>query len=133
MSSSFDTKTELEYEDIFSNVFALYCALKSSGTPRSIRRAELKQGEVTAEAIDFIADVEIKCKRILNPTQYRLTLKYAEEDRYDSVPKILKQALGELFEKNDLNYDGAYRVLYYRAKNNKLADHEQELQFPEGD
>jgi hypothetical protein len=134
MSSSFQDKTiETEYEDVFANVMALYNVLKSENRPQSLRRAELKQGSVIAEPIDFIADVEIKSKRILNPTQYRLVLKYAVEDRYESVPKVLQQALGKLFLNSGMNYDGDYRVLYFRAKNNQLNDREEPTHFPEGE
>jgi hypothetical protein len=134
MSSSFQDKTiETEYEDVFANVMALYNVLKSENRPQSLRRAELKQGSVTAEPIDFIADVEIKSKRILNPTQYRLVLKYAVEDRYESVPKVLQQALGKLFLNSGMNYDGDYRVLYFRAKNNQLNDRDEPTHFPEGE
>jgi hypothetical protein len=133
MSSSFQEKNELlEYEDVYSNVLALYCTLKGSPKPQSIKRAELNaSGEVTAEAIDFIADVELKAKRQLNSTQYRLFLKFAAEEKYESVPKSLKQLLGLRFLRSDLNYDGAYRVLYYKAKNNKLYDREEPRHFPE--
>jgi hypothetical protein len=134
MASSFQEKVILtEYEDVAKNVFALYAALKNESRPRALRRAELKQGEVTAEAVDFLADVELKCKRILNPTQYRLTLRYAAEDRYDAIPKVLQQELGKLFMESNLNYDGDYRVLYFRAKNNRLLDYDQPPQFPEGE
>jgi hypothetical protein len=132
MSSSFQDKTiETEYEDVFSNVFALYNVLKSENRPQSLRRAELKQGAVTAEPIDFLADVEIKARRILNPIQYRLVLKYAVEDRYESVPKVLQHALGQLFLNSGMNYDGDYRVLYFRAKNNQLVDRDEPTHFPE--
>jgi hypothetical protein len=132
MSSSFqDKNTLLEAEDVFSNVMALYTVLKSQGRPQSIRRAELKQGVVTAESIDFTADVEIKAKRILTPTQYRLFLRFAAEGKYESVPKMLRQSLGLLFLRSNLNYDGDYRVLYYRAKNNQLQDRDEPTHFPE--
>ena len=121
----------LEYEDVFSNVMALYIVLKNEGRPQSIRRAELKQGEVTAEAIDFIADVEIKAKRILNATQYRLLMKFVAEDKYNSTPKTVKQQLGVLFLRSNMNYDGDYRVLYYRAKNNQLQDRDEPVHFVE--
>jgi hypothetical protein len=133
MSSSFQDKTILtEYEDVFQNVMALYAALQNEPRPRSIRRATLNQaGEVAAESTDFIADVEIKTKRILNPTQYRLVLRFAREDKYNSVPKILQQALGAVFLNSSLNYDGDYRVLYYRAKNNQLQDRSEPVHFVE--
>jgi hypothetical protein len=132
VASSFDEKKEAQaFEDIFSNVFALYYALKSESRPQSIRRAELKQGEVTAEAIDFIADVELKSKRVVAPQQYRRLMSLVALDRYNDVPAMYRQALGSMFLRNDLNYDGAYRVLYYRAKNNRLQDRDEPVHFPE--
>ena len=121
----------LGYEDVFSNVMALYSVLKNGSRPQSIRRAELKQGEVIAEPIDFISDVEIKTKRLLNSTQYRLLMKFVADDKYDSVPKTIKQQLGLLFLRSDMNYDGAYRVLYFRAKNNQLQDRDEPMHFVE--
>ena len=121
----------LGYEDVFSNVMALYSVLKNGSRPQSIRRAELKQGEVIAEPIDFISDVEIKTKRLLNSTQYRLLMKFVADDKYDSVPKTIKQQLGLLFLRSDMNYDGAYRILYFRAKNNQLQDRDEPMHFVE--
>lgn len=121
----------LGYEDVFSNVMALYCALKNESRPQSIRRAELKQGEVTAEPIDFIADVEVKAKRVLTADQFRRLMSLAEKDRYHEVPPKYKQQLGLLFLRSKMNYDGDYRVLYFRAKNNKLMDREEPMHFPE--
>lgn len=121
----------LEYEDVFSNVMALYCVLKNENRPQSIRRAELKQGEVTAEPIDFIADVEVKAKRILTPDQYRRLMSLTSQDRYNEVPPKYKQALGVLFLRSAMNYDGDYRVLYFRAKNNQLNDRDEPQHFVE--
>ena len=133
MSSTFDEKNELQsYEDCFQNASALYAALQNEARPRAIRRAVLNQaGEVTAEAIDFCADYELKAKRILNPTQYRLVLRFAREDKYDSVPKTIQQELGSLFLKSDMNYDGAYRILFFKAKNSRLQDRDEPQHFPE--
>ena len=75
------SKTELveetTFRDTFLNVMTLYGVLKAQPS-LSIHRAELRQGEVTAEGVDFLADVEIKAKRVLNPTQFRLLMKFAE-------------------------------------------------------
>ncbi len=121
----------LEYEEVYSNVLALYCVLKKEGRPLSIRRAELRQGEVTAEAIDFIADVEVKAKRILTIAQYQRFMRLAAQDRYNEVPPKYKQALGVLFLRSAMNYDGDYRVLYFRAKNNQLNDRDEPQHFVE--
>lgn len=132
MASSFDERKEAQaFEDVFFNVFALYYALRSENRPQSVRRAELKQGEVTAEGIDFIADVEIKSKRVLAPEQYRRLMSLVEKDRYNDVPATYRQSLGSLFLRSDMNYDGAYRVLYYRAKNNRLQDRDEPVHFIE--
>jgi hypothetical protein len=118
------------FKDIFLNVSALYSVLK--GTPQQgVRRAELKQGVVTAEAIDFMADVEIKAKRALTPPYYFAYLRMLLTGDYTLLPIDLQCALGEVFLRSDLNYDGAYRVLYYRAKNNLLQDREEPMHFPE--
>jgi hypothetical protein len=118
------------FKDVFLNVSALYSILK--GTPQQgVRRAELKQGEVIAEAIDFLADVEVKAKRVLSLPYYHLYLTLAREGNYDVFPVDSQCALGETFYRNDLNYDGAYRVLYYRAKNNQLMDRDEPTHFPE--
>jgi hypothetical protein len=109
------------FKDCFMNVLALYSALK--GAPqRGVRRAELKQGEVIAEPIDFLADTEIKAKRSLGLLYYKVLLQLAAEDAYALFPIDLQCQLGQEFLSHDMNYDGHYRVLYFRAKNNKLHD-----------
>jgi hypothetical protein len=118
------------YRDAFLNVLALYSVLK--GTPQQgVRRAELKQGVVVAEAIDFTADVEIKAKRTLTPLYYKVLLQLAVEGKYDLLPIDLQCALGQSFLESKMSYDGDYRVLYYRAKNNQLQDRDEPMHFPE--
>lgn len=112
------------------NVMTLYAVLKAQPS-QSIHRAELRQGEVTAEAVDFMADVEIKAKRILSPAQYSLLMSHVAEERIDSVPKDVQEQLGLMFLRSKLNYDGDYRVLYYKAKNNRLQDRDEPMHFPE--
>jgi len=123
---------ETTFRDTFLNVMTLYAVLKAQPS-QSIHRAELKQGEVTAEAVDFLADVEIKAKRVLNPTQFRLLLKFANEEKLENVPKTIQQQLGLIFLRSKLNYDGDYRVLYFRAKNDRLQDRDEPVHFPEED
>ncbi len=123
-----ENKVEAQlYQDCFLNVMALFTALKGQPS-RGVRRAELKQGEVTPEAIDFIADVEIKAKRTLKSYDYTRLMHLASLDRYQEAPIDLQNELGQVFLKNDLNYDGDYRVHYYRAKNNQLMDREEPMQ-----
>ncbi len=118
------------FKDVFLNVSALYSVLK--GTPQQgVRRAELKQGVVTAEAIDFMADVEIKAKRTLTAPYCFVYLRSMLTGDYALLPIDLQCELGEAFLRSDLNYDGAYRVLYYRAKNDRLQDRDEPMHFPE--
>ena len=118
------------YRDCFLNVSALYSVLK--GTPQQgVRRAELKQGECIAEAIDFLADVEIKAKRALSSLYYKLFLVLAAEGNYEIFPVDAQCTLGQAFLRSNMNFDGDYRVLYYRAKNNQLQDRPEPQPFPE--
>ena len=127
------SKAEVEealFRDVFQNVLTLYTVLKAQPS-QSIRRAELRQGEVTAEAVDFIADVEIKAKRALTPAQYRLLMISVSNEALENVPRDVQQQLGLMFLRSKLNFDGDYRVLYYKAKNNRLQDREEPMHFPE--
>ncbi len=127
------SKAEVEetlFRDVFQNVLTLYTVLKAQPS-QSIRRAELRQGEVTAEAVDFMADVEIKSKRVLTPAQYRLLMINVSNDALENVPKDVQQQLGLMFLRSNLNFDGDYRVLYYKAKNNRLEDRDEPTHFPE--
>ena len=127
------SKAEVEealFREVFQNVLTLYTVLKAQPS-QSIRRAELRQGEVTAEAVDFIADVEIKAKRALTPAQYRLLMISVSNEALENVPRDVQQQLGLMFLRSKLNFDGDYRVLYYKAKNNRLQDREEPMHFPE--
>ena len=127
------SKAEVEetlFRDVFQNVLTLYTVLKAQPS-QSIRRAELRQGEVTAEAVDFIADVEIKAKRALTPAQYRLLMISVSNEALENVPRDVQQQLGLMFLRSNLNFDGDYRVLYYKAKNNRLEDRDEPTHFPE--
>ena len=116
--------------DCFLNVSALYSVLK--GVPQQgVRRAELKQGEVLAEAIDFLADFEIKAKRVLSPLYYKVLLQLTMDGNYELFPVDLQCALGQEFLRCSMNYDGDYRRLYWQAKNNRLQDREEPQHFPE--
>jgi glycine cleavage system protein P-like pyridoxal-binding family len=119
-----DSKKDLlRFEEAYSNVMALYATLKDQPS-KSLRNES---------AIDFFADVEIKARRILPPTIYAIFLRMAYQGVYDVLPTNLKQDLGKEFIKRKMNIDGDYRVLYYKAKNQRL--HESIMQdrpsFPE--
>jgi hypothetical protein len=113
----------LRSEEVFANVLALYYSLKSNPS------LSLKN----VDATDFLCDVEIKARRTLTPLQYQMFLRMAEDGSYDALPTNFKQELGKVFLKNNLGVGGHYRVLYFKAKNQRL--HESIVQdrpsFPE--
>jgi hypothetical protein len=108
---------------VFDDVLALYMALQSSHSI-CVRRAQLNlRGEVPAEPIDFICDVDIKAKRAgyFIPTLMLLS----------EVPQAVKIIVGKAFLLGDLHLDGPYKTLYFRVKNqaarNSMASNEVAL------
>lgn len=120
------------FDEVFGNVMALYMTLKDN-PQRTLRRAELKQGEVIAEAIDFLVDVELKAKRILPPIIYEVFMRLAEQGHPEILPDNFKQNLGFLFWKSKMDIAGHYRTLYLRAKNQRLYEEisKEKPSFPE--
>lgn len=120
------------FEDVYSNVMSLYIALKSN-PKRSVRRADMKQGEVVADPTDFICDVEIKARRVLNPVYYEMFLRLAANEQPELLPAEMRQDLGQAFLKSKLSESGHYRTLFFRVKNQQMHDHidKNTRQFPE--
>lgn len=106
---------------------ALYVALINSPHQHKVRRAEMKQGEVAALPVDFLADIEIKAKRSLPASYYHGFLQSAYDDTPEAVPTLTKYILGETFMQHDLNYDGHYRTLYFRVKNDARRSKPKEI------
>lgn len=107
---------------MYGEVMALYAALQDAGGFQ-VRRADMKQGEVKAEPMDFCIDVELKAKRALltgNPDYYAVgewvTVMY-HPDTYAQVSVSTREVLGLAFEKGRLGIDGDYRTLFFRVKN----------------
>jgi hypothetical protein len=126
-----ENKIELmRAEDAYANVLALLLVLKANPT-HILRRAELKQGEVTAEPLDFIADFHLKSKRALSSVHYELLVRLVNNGTPEILPTNLKQSLGRQFIKSKMDISGDYRVLYFRAKNNQLYDRDEPQHFPE--
>lgn len=96
-------------EEVFDDVLGLYAALQSSHSV-CVRRAQLNlRGEVPAEPIDFICDVDIKAKR----AGYFIPLHMIDAD----IPRSIKQVIGKAFLAGGLHVDGPYKTLYFRVKN----------------
>jgi hypothetical protein len=106
-----DSKTKFEH--VFESVQALYAVVKSAqqdhGLP--VRRATLRSnGEVIAESIDFLCDVELKAKRILPPVVFVMFSEGLD------IPFWWKSALGRVFNDCRLGVGGDYKSLYYHVK-----------------
>lgn len=98
---------------VFENVRALYLVVKTAqdehGLP--LRRAAMRSnGEVAAESIDFLCDVELKAKRVLFPIEFDMFREGME------LPLTAKIALGEVFQRCKLGVGGDYKSLYFHVK-----------------
>lgn len=107
-----------QYEQAYLAALSLYDILRTSGMIQ-VRRAELRQGEVKAEPIDFCADIEVRAARTLTSKEELLQWWNVLEEtwHYPDLPKGIQQALGKAFFENDLGVEGHYRMLYFRVKN----------------
>lgn len=123
--TEFDSTGVSQAEQVFTEVLALYSVLKGSPIVK-VKRAQMKGGEVAAEPLDFIMDVELKGDRVVAyGSQHDYFLWHLlktdpeglTEGRYE-VPAYLREMLGQSFLEHRLGIDGDYRTLYYRAKNN---------------
>lgn len=106
------------YDEVYRDAMALFALLRSSNTIR-VRRADMKSGEITAEPIDFVCDIEMKAWRILDQdgaayAEWRKVL--SDPDSYDQLPMDVQLLLGFAFSVNRLGVDGDYRRLYWRVK-----------------
>lgn len=102
-----------KYEHVFESVQALYSVVKEAqqdyGLP--MRRATLRSnGEVAAESIDFLCDVELKARRILSPIMFNMFVQGLE------IPTWWKEVLGKHFKENRLGVGGDYKALYFHVK-----------------
>jgi len=106
------------WDEVYGQVMALYYAFRDS-QGFQVRRAEMKQGEVKAEPLDFVMDVELKAARALTrniSARVEWNKVLSEPENYRFLPVLIREQLGEVFEKNKLGPTGAYKVLFYRNK-----------------
>jgi hypothetical protein len=116
-------------EEVFSEVEALYSTLLSGRGALRVRRAKINtSGEVQCEPLDFLWDVEIRAKEILDPLDYAMFLRLSYQEQPELIPAHIKEALGIIFDANGLGITGAYRSLYFRIKNQNMREamHERE-------
>jgi len=127
MASSFDERSQSD--ETFHEVMALYSAIMDNPGSIKIVRAEMRQGEVKSTCLDFKIDVELKAKRaiVYDPfAQSEWAEVMAEPNKYESVSEFTRKALGKAFNEYGLGVDGAYKMLYWRTKNNKYYKSKEE-------
>jgi len=110
------SEKKTRYDLVYGQVMALYTALREANEFR-VRRAEMRQGEVKAEPIDFCADVDVKAVRALFGDGYAITVWHStveDPEQYPRVPVVIRELLGEAFDKGKLGPTGDYRALYAR-------------------
>lgn len=102
-----------KYLHVYESVRALYLITKEAQEDRGLplRRAAIRSnGEVAAESIDFLCDVEIKAKRALYPVEYDMFREGL------ALPLAAMIELGEVFHRCRLGVSGDYKSLYFHTK-----------------
>ena len=117
---TFDEKQKAEALESFSSVMALYQDLRGNPSALRVRRAVAKGGEIEALGIDYLLYVELKAGRVLSYPDYFQWLRLADTENYALVPEENKVAMGRTWKEYGLTEEGAYRMLYFREKNNQM-------------
>ncbi len=106
--------------DAYLNAMALFCILREPSILR-IRRAELRQGEVKAEAIDYMIDIELKADKALSDPFSTDSWENILDDpeSYPSLPEPIQVILGKAFLEGQLGAEGHYKSLYFKARNDQ--------------
>jgi hypothetical protein len=102
-----------KYQHVFESVRALYLVIRETQDERGLplRRAAVRSnGEVAAESIDFLCDVELKAKRVLFPVEFNMFKEGLD------LPVGAKTELGEVFHRCRLGVGGDYKSLYFHVK-----------------
>lgn len=109
--------------DTYHQVVGLYLSLKNPvARAMSPRRAELRQGSVSADPLDFCLDVMIKARRALKPEDYTEFLEKLTSDDFMQVPRLTQVILGQAFLQSRLDPDGDYKSLHFRARQDAIRD-----------
>lgn len=107
-------------EETYLAVMALYAALKDLNVFR-VKRAEIRQGGVPAEPLDFVCDVEAKASRFLPIGAIPIWNGVLNDPpSYPRFPLRYRTLLGKIFEKYKLGPSGDYKTLFFRIKNQEM-------------
>lgn len=99
----------------YACVQALYQVLNEGRDSLRVKRAEYHGDETLAAPLDFLLDVEIKAKCTLSEVYYFMFLRNPE-----LIPEHLKKELGRVYVEYGLGPEGAYRTLFFRARNDQI-------------
>src|SRR5271166_5967119 len=111
------------FEDTFNNVLALYIALIENRNNMRVKQVEKNaNGEVPADPLDFMCDVEKRARTALAPKDYTLFLAFSANNAVHLIPDNVKLGLGKTWYENSLDISGSYRSLYFRVKNQMERD-----------
>lgn len=118
--------------DTYHNVIGLYLSLRNP-VARMVapRRAELKQGRVSAEPLDFCLDVEMRSKKALKPADHTEFMRCLSGEDFMKVPKLTQIILGKTYMTYLLDFEGEYRVLFFKSRQEIIADREEPTHFVE--
>jgi hypothetical protein len=119
MTSDVISKKERDMES-FDSVVALYSILKANMASLRVKQAIYKAGEMEAQPLDFVIDVEIKVKRAVGQMFYDLFLRAVFNENLDLLTEYMREALGRTFTEYGLGPEGTYAKLYFRIKNEQV-------------
>ncbi len=106
--------------ETFNCVTALYYILKANSTALRVKQATYHAGEIQAQPVDFIIDVELKAKRLLGEPIYNVFLRAVYNENLELLPEYTREALGRTLSEYGLGPEGTYAKLYFSVKNEQV-------------
>jgi len=116
----YSKKLEREYLDIFNTVFALYSTLNDGRDSLHAKHAQIQaDGEVAAEALDFLLDVEMKITAAFPYMESQIATRMIKAGNHGLLRDDQKLHLGKVFFEFGLGPEGAYRKLFFKIVNDQ--------------
>lgn len=113
--TTFSKVQERSYTETFSNVMTLYSALKEEEY-----KLRTSRNKIDKDSLDFVYDVQLKVRRVLNGFDAQVFLRMADAGNYALATPETKLALGHVFTEFGLDIDGIYKIVYYHTKNEQV-------------
>jgi hypothetical protein len=115
--TTYEAMQKQGWMEYFNTVVALYFILKSNSASFRVKPAVIRDGEVEAQPMDFIFDVEIKTKRALGQPFFDLFLRAVANEQTEILPEYMRESLGKYWKSYGLTPEGSYAKLYFDIKN----------------